>query len=265
MTQGRLSGKVAIVTGGTQGLGADIAHALASQGARVAIAGIDGDAGRAVAQQIGAAARYIETDITDDGAIDRCIQATLEADGGLDILVNNACVYDDHGLESSRAEWLATLNVNLVSAALFTHKAAAVMQRGGVVINMGSNAGKTGTAGRALYPATKAAMLQVTRNFAVTLGPRGIRVVSVSPAWTWSPATRMMAGGSVELADAVGAKTHALGRIGRGEEVGRVVAFVASDEASWISGADIPVDGGFTSMGPDQGRSAREWFAQHQG
>ena len=260
MTQ-RLNGKVAIVTGATQGIGADIARALAHEGAqRVFIVGRGLQAGTAVAAEIGAAATAIEADITDDQAIERCVAQALAVNGQIDILVNCACIYDDAGLASSRAQWHATLDVNLVSAAVFTQKVEPHMGRGAVVVNLGSVGGKFGTANRAIYPASKAAMIQITRNFAVTLAPRGIRVLSVSPAWTWSPSLERMAHGSRSIADRVGGITHPLGRVGDGAEVGRVVAFAASDEASWITGTDIAVDGGFSSLGPDQGASARDWF-----
>ncbi len=256
-----LEGRVALVTGATQGLGADIARVLAECGARVVIIGRGREAGQAVAAEIGERAQYSETDITDDAAIDRCIEHTLEQHGRIDILVNNACSYDDQGLASSREQWHRTLDVNLISAAIFTQKAAEHMTEGGVVVNLGSTGGKFGAAGRAIYPASKAAMLQITKNFAVELAPRGIRVVAVSPAWTWSPATESMSGGSMQKADAVGAHFHPLGRVGRGAEVGRAVAFVASPAASWITGIDIPVDGGFSILGPDQGKSPRHWFS----
>ena len=133
------------------------------------------------------------------------------------------------------------------------------------MINLGSTGGKFGAAGRATYPASKAGMLQLTRNLAVTLAPQGIRCVSVSPAWTWSPAMERMSGGSIEKADAVGARVHPLGRVGRGEEIAAAVVFACSPAASWITGVDLPVDGGFSSLGPDQGRSPREWFAAEDG
>ncbi|MGJ7490884.1 SDR family oxidoreductase [Variovorax sp. ZT4R33] len=255
-----LAGKVAVVTGATQGLGRDVALGLVAQGARVVIAGIDHDAGRAVAASLGDMALYVGTDIEDDAQIAGCIATTLAHFGQLDLLVNNACVYDDAGIASTRAQWLHTLNVNLVSAAIFAQQAAAVMPRGGVIVNLGSVGGKFGAAARATYPASKAGLLQLTRNLAVTLAPQGIRCVSVSPAWTWSPALQAMADGSLERADAVGARVHPLGRVGRGEEVAAVVAFACSSAASWVTGADLPVDGGFACLGPDQGRSPREWF-----
>jgi NAD(P)-dependent dehydrogenase (short-subunit alcohol dehydrogenase family) len=256
----RLQGKVAIITGATQGLGSDIARMLSAAGVQVYLVGRGREAGLSVATSIGTSAHFVETDITDDIAIEACIDYVLRTAGHLDILVNNACSYDDVGLESTREQWHRTLDVNLVSAAIFTQKAAAQMRPGSVVINMGSTGGKFGATGRAIYPASKAAIIQITRNFAATLAPKGIRVLSVSPAWTWSPAVERMSGGSMDTADAVGAHFHPLGRVGRGEEIGRAVAFAASDDASWMTGVDLAVDGGFSSLGPDRGQSPAAWF-----
>jgi NAD(P)-dependent dehydrogenase (short-subunit alcohol dehydrogenase family) len=257
-----LAGKSIIVTGATSGLGADIARRLHAEGAAVTIAGIEDDAGQRLAAELGERAHYQHCDICEDADIDACLSAVQQVFGRLDGLVNNACIYGDRGLDSSRAEWLQTLNVNLVSGAIFVQKAVPLLTKpGGVVINMGSTGGKFGAAGRALYPASKAAILQATRNEAVSLAPLGIRVLSVSPAWTWSPSVRSLAG-TIEAGDAVAAHFHPLGRLGRGDDVGRVIAFLCSDGAGFMTGVDVPVDGGFSSLGPDQGRSPREWFAR---
>ena len=261
-----LAGKVAIITGSTQGLGADIARVLADKGANVVIVGRSQESGRAIMNELqgqpGGKALYCATDIEKDEDIEACIARTLEAFGRIDILVNNACVYEDAGVNSTRAQWHHTLGVNLVSAAIFAQKALPHMKRGGAIINLGSTGGKFGAVGRALYPASKAAMLQFTKNLAVTVAPEGIRVVAVSPAWTWSPSVEKMSGNSRQLADEVAAPFHPLGRVGNGREIGQVVAFAASDEASWVTGVDIPVDGGFSILGPDQGISPRVWFEQ---
>jgi len=256
----QLAPKVAIVTGSTQGLGADIARGLALRGACVSVLGRRAAQAREVAQAIGPAALALEVDITEDDQIERAVRLTLERFGRVDILVNNACVYADRGLASTRDEWLHTLNVNLVSAALFAQHVAPHLPAGGVIVNIGSTGGKFGAAGRALYPASKAALMQLTRSLAASLAPQGVRVLTVSPAWTWGPSVAQMAGGVRERADAVGAHFHPLGRVGDGAEVAAAVAFACSDEASWMTGCDLPVDGGFSMLGPDRGVSPRVWF-----
>ena len=140
------------------------------------------------------------------------------------------------------------------------------MPSGGAVVNIGSIGGKFGAAGRAIYPASKAALLQLTKNQAMDLAPRGIRVNSVSPGWTWSDPLASMTGGSRDLADRASSATHPLGRAGNAEEVGAVVAFLCSSAASFIAGEDIAVDGGFSMLGPDQGRGPRFWIerASHE-
>lgn len=259
-SEARLAGKVAIVSGSTQGLGADIASGLVAAGASVMTLGLDAEAGQAAVTRLGDRGRFIETDITDDAQIDRVIQATLESFGRIDFLVNNACSYADSGLASTRDQWTRVLDVNLVSAAIFAQKVAPHLPRDGVIVNLGSTGGKFGAAGRALYPASKAALQQFTRNLAVALAGDGIRAVTVSPAWTWSPSLEQLAEGSLQKADRVGRTFHPLGRVGRGHEIAQVIAFLCSPEASWITGADIPVDGGFSILGPDQGVSPRDWF-----
>ncbi len=255
-----LVGKVAIVTGSTQGLGTDIARSLLAAGARVMLLGRNRESGSALAAEMGERCRFCPCNVELDEDIDQCIEETLAAFGRLDILVNNACIYEDQGLASSREQWLHTLNVNLISAAIFTQKACAQMTAGGTVINIGSTGGKFGASGRALYPASKAGLIQLTKNFAVSLAEQRIRVVCVSPAWTWSPSVAKFAGGDRGLADRVGAHFHPLGRVGSGEEVGNAVCFLCSEAASWITGVDIPVDGGFSILGPDQGIAPRAWF-----
>jgi len=259
------SARVAIVTGAAQGLGRDIAARLATDGAHVFLVDLQAEAGEAAARHIGANATYAHADVTSDDQIAAVIAQATGRFGRLDVLVNSACSYADLGLGSPREMWRRTLDVNLVSAAVFAHQASEVMAAGSVIVNIGSTGGKFGAAGRALYPASKAGLLQITRNIAVTLAPRGIRCLSVSPAWTWSPAMEAMTGGDQARADAVGARVHPLGRVGRGEEVAAAVAFACSPDASWITGVDIPVDGGFSALGPDQGRSPRQWLADPGG
>ena len=121
---------------------------------------------------------------------------------------------------------------------------------------MGSTGGKFGAAGRAIYPASKAALLQITKNFAVELAPAGVRVLAVSPAWTWSPSVEQLAGGS-RGGRRRGRAFPSARAGGIGREIAAAVCFACSDAASWMTGVDIPVDGGFSVLGPDRGFPAR--------
>jgi NAD(P)-dependent dehydrogenase (short-subunit alcohol dehydrogenase family) len=255
-----LAGAVAIVTGGNSQLGFAIAFALHSEGVSVVIAARDEERGKRAADTLGERASFLRTDVADDASIQACVAATVRRHEKIDILVNNAVVYVDAGIDSSREQWLAALNVNLIGGAVLVREAVPHMPPGSAVVNVGSIGGKFGAAGRAIYPASKAAMLQLTKNQAMELASRGIRVNSVSPGWTWSDPLAAMTGGNRELADRASASTHPLGRAGNADEVAAAIVFLSSPAASFITGADLPVDGGFSMLGPDQGRGPGYWI-----
>lgn len=257
----RLDGKLAIVTGATRSIGEYIARGLHDAGAHVLVTGIDDAAGRKLVNALGDRAEYRHVDVGVDDDIEACIRHVQSRGSRLDILVNCACSYVDKGLETPRDDWLSTLNVNLVGPAIFVQKAVPVMrQPGGVIVNIGSVSGKAAMADRGPYSMSKAALMHFTRCAAAALGAKGIRVLTVSPGWTWSPPMERMTGGDLALADRGGAHVHPLGRVGRMEEVASAVLFAASDEASWVNGCDIPVDGGFSALGPNQGRMPQYWL-----
>lgn len=256
----RLDGRRFLVTGATQGLGADIAECLQKAGAQVALIGRAQEKGRALERRLGPSTQFVEADLSNDQDIEACVRTVVKRFGGIDGLINNACIYDDQGLEATRQDWHRLLDVNLIGAAILSARVVDHMPaEGGVIVNVASIGGKTGAANRMLYPASKAALLQITKNLAVTLAPRRIRVISVSPAVTWSPSVESLTG-SIEIADRRGAVLHPLGRVARGHEVASAVLFACSDLASFITGTDIAVDGGYTSVGPDQGRGPRPWM-----
>jgi NAD(P)-dependent dehydrogenase (short-subunit alcohol dehydrogenase family) len=257
-----LDGTVAIVTGGNSMLGRAIARGFVDAGASVVVAARTEERGEAAARELGERGLFVRTDIGDDASIAGCVSATLDRFGRVDFLVNNAVVYLDGGLDSTREQWLEALNVNLVGTAVFVREVARVMSRGAAIVNVGSVGGKFGAAGRAIYPASKAAVLQLTKNQAAELAPRGIRVNSVSPGWTWSDPLAAMAGDDRELADRAASSTQPLGRSGDAEEVALAVVFLCSPAASFVAGADLAVDGGHSMLGPDQGRGARYWLEQ---
>jgi NAD(P)-dependent dehydrogenase (short-subunit alcohol dehydrogenase family) len=253
-----LEGKTAIVTGGATLIGAAVVRAFVAAGTRVAVADIDEEGGGRLAEELGDAVLFSPTDIRDDAQLEQLAAATAARFGGIDFLVNLACSYVDEGFASPRADWLESLNVNVASAAMAAKAVHPHMlaRGGGAIVNFASISSKVAQTGRWLYPVSKAAIVQLTRNMAMDLAGDNIRVNSVSPGWTWSKVMVELTGGDRAKTDRVAAPFHLLGRAGGPEEVANVVLFLCSDDASFVTGADYAVDGGYSAMGPEQAEPA---------
>jgi 3-oxoacyl-[acyl-carrier protein] reductase len=257
-----IASKTVIVTGGATSIGATIVRVFHAANANVVIVDSNVAAGTQLVADLGEHVLFCETDITDDVQIERCLTSAAQRFRRIDFLVNNAAIYLDNGMNSSREEWMRAINANVISGAILARETAPHIkqQGGGAIVNLSSVAGKIAQAGRALYPLCKAAILQVTRSEAAEWARDNIRVNSVSPGWTHSTTLANLSGNDAAHADRAAAPLHPLGRAARAEEIANSVMYLCSDAASFITGVDLPVDGGFSMLGPDQGQSTRYWL-----
>lgn len=249
-----LKGKVGVVTGASTLIGSVLVDRMVQEGAQVVAADIDTEAGEALAARHDGKVRFIKTDVTSDDQIIAALDLAEDTFGRLDLLVNVACTYDDGGIETTREQWRKGLDTNLIGAAMAAQFAADRMAKtgGGAVVHFGSIAAKVAQPGRMMYAISKAGLLHLTKTQAAALAPKNVRVNSVSPGWTWSNVISMLSNDRRDVANKVGGLLHPLGRIGNPEEVAEAVLFLLSDRASFISGTDVAVDGGYTAIGPER-------------
>lgn len=242
-----------IVTGGATSIGAEIVRVFAAAGYAVTIADIARTEGEALARSIGPRVSFCATDVGKDDDVMQCVDDSVAKFGMINAIVHAACSYVDGGAAASRADWQHSLDINLIGAALLVREARRhLVTPGGSIVLIGSISAKIGQRGRWLYPASKAALLQLARSMALDFGPSGIRVNSLSPGKTWSVPLQRKHENDRQRADAIEGEFHALGRLGDAREVARAALFLCSDAASFITGADLAVDGGFSAMGPER-------------
>ena len=241
----KLSGKVAVVTGGSSGIGLAVAQRFAREGAEVFITGRrEGELDKAVAL-IGERAHAVQGDATSMADLDRLYETVRQSMGRLDILVVNSGFSEAAALDDiTEAHFDKTFSLN-ARAALFTvQKALPLMAGGSTVVLIGSIAGSIGTPGYGAYGATKAAVRSYARTWTNELAGRGIRLNTLSPGPIDTP---MMAGTTAEMRKTLSGMIP-LGRMGRPEEVAAAALFLASDESSFIAGAELCIDGGMSQV-----------------
>jgi len=255
---GRVQGKVALVTGAGGGIGAACALALAREGAAVAVADIDLDAARrqvAVIEAGGGTAIALQVDVGDEASVIAMVEATVARLGGLDILHNNAAdtrlsSTRDRPVESVDTEvWDAILRINLRGTMIACRAAIPhLRQRGGAIINTSSDAALAGALSHTAYSASKAAINSLTQNIATQHGKEGIRCNAISPGLIVTPSTkdRYAASGVGDIM----LRHHLTPRLGRPEDIAAALVFLASDEAGFITGQIICVDGGSLAHQP---------------
>jgi NAD(P)-dependent dehydrogenase (short-subunit alcohol dehydrogenase family) len=250
----RLQDKVAIVTGGAGGIGQATAILFAEEGARVVIADINESAGAETVSQIkeqGREAIFMLTDVSQEDDARRVCEKALSTFGKLNVLVNNAAAFVLKGLDATVADWQHSLNVNVIGTSLMSRYAAEAIKQvdgSGAIVNLGSVSGFIAQASFLTYSAAKAAIIQMTRNMAMDLAPMNIRVNCICPGTILTRASYdYMECSAMNFEEFVAAEApkHLVGRLGQPREVAAAILFLASDEASFITGTSLVVDGGY--------------------
>jgi 3alpha(or 20beta)-hydroxysteroid dehydrogenase len=246
---GRLDGKVALITGGARGMGKSHARHFAAEGARVVIGDVLDDKGQAVADGL-EHCRYVHHDVTSESDWAAAVAAVLDAYGKLDVLVNNAGILRHAPIaEMDPAEFRRVIDVNLVGCWLGVHTVAPVMTAAGAgsIVNVSSIEGIAGAAGLSAYSASKFGIRGITRSAAQELGPLGIRVNSVHPGGVLTSMSLSAAEHMTGVDPAAFLKALPIARFAEPIEISRLVAFLASDESSYTTGAEFLADGGLLS------------------
>jgi 3-oxoacyl-[acyl-carrier protein] reductase len=249
MVDRRLENKRALVTGGSRGIGAAIVKRLASEGADVALTYVSkpdqAEETAQAAQALGVKALAIQADSTDAGAVVAAVERTVKELGGLDILVNNAGIFVGGPIDDVRLEDLdRTLAVNVRAVFVATQAAVKHMREGGRIINIAScNVQRVPLPGQSVYSMSKAALVGLVKGLARDLGPRGITVNNVNPG----PVDTDMNPATSDFAKILLDKVMAIPRYASGDEIASLVAYLASPEAVFITGASLSIDGGFAA------------------
>lgn len=242
-----LTGKTALVTGASGGIGSAISKALADRGARLALSGSNAEKLTAFCQQLGGDHIALPCNLSDPAAVDALVPSAVEALGSLSILVNNAGITRDNlAMRMKDDEWSDVIRVNLEAAFRLMRAAAKPMMRAraGRIISISSVVGATGNPGQANYAASKAGLVGMSKALAQELASRGVTVNCIAPGFIQSAMTDALPDAQKE---ALMQKIPA-GRLGAGEDIGAATAFLASDEAGYITGETLHINGGMAML-----------------
>lgn len=253
----RLAGKTAVITGGAVGIGRACAERMAGEGAKVAIFDVLADEGRALAEALteaGHEAAFWPVDVTDEAAVKSAIDEAAARFGGLHVMVNNAGISGAPKPtdQVTEAEWDRVQAVNVKGVFFGTKHAIPHLRAagGGSIVNLSSIAGLIGVGGVSPYHASKGAVRLMTKNDAITYAPEKIRVNSIHPGYIWTPMVEnhlRATSDDLEAAKAAAGSVHPIGHMGEPDDIAWAVVWLASDEAKFVTGAEIAIDGGYTA------------------
>lgn len=248
--------RVAIVTGGASGIGAATVAEFAAAGAAVAIFDINAQAGRRMAetaQAQGQKVEFHEVNVADATRCREAVQTVGERWGRVDFLINNAVSFISKGLDVTPADWERSLGVNVAGYANMVQACYPFMRgvRGAAIVNLASISAHIAQPNRWTYNAGKGAIIALTKCQALDLSSDGIRVNAVSPGWIWTPEVQKAAAGDRAKWEPVWGRYSMLRRLGEPREVARAILFLCSDDASFITGSELSVDGGYSGLGSE--------------
>jgi NAD(P)-dependent dehydrogenase (short-subunit alcohol dehydrogenase family) len=248
--------RVAVVTGGASGIGQATAQEFAQSGTRVAIFDIQAERSTLVRDSLvanGGVADIYAVDVANHDAVNEAVKTVAERWGRIDFLVNNAFSFISKGLDVTPADWERCLGTNVRGYANTVQACYPFMrvQRGSAIVNISSISAHIAQPNRWTYNATNGAVVSMTKCQALDLSADGIRVNAVSPGWIWTPEVSKAANGDRAKWEPVWGKYHMLRRFGEPREVARAILFLCSDDASFITGTELMVDGGYLGLGSE--------------